>query len=620
MEDNGPAQHLLWPEAPGKRHRKGPPAVGEQHRQVSGVVRVRLLLRVEMSPGAIKGDIASGAAAAQRMDMQGKKAVPRQPGGPRDQQSTLLPGIEQDFSQQTGIGAVSTQHSAERRDALQQDLGQGRMSTVHGKRLQSYPSVCGPAPSRTNQNRTSRVRLILFPSHDYAARAALFHRTAVYIGGTRPIRTANAAPAGAVEAAGKNKTASTGETGDNTRLTETDIQAYLNTGKTGHTRNKKARLLESGKSPILTTAKAVKDFILSAIGGKSNGEVRGYGKVGTRFADAVRGVDSTVDIDGYYLELDADSLRHAYLQHSDAKQAGDISLSKQDFFNIPDYVDNFDYILAVENYRGKQKIRLAKKINGYSVILETVSGERNSLQVLNMIGMSTEKFMDKYKNQIRGAGSQGGASAQTVNTTSLHTDSTSNSAPIIADSSAKGNTQSAQNSGGQTGDDGVGAANAGFAGDYNRLQNQSERFHPEGEKAARPVDVPVEDFQGRSIPKSAATVLEAGATPDREFTQRIDSNRKGSQKEKSPEPDGSGDLCLMSCLLHSAGDLTRTEASGAHVHVLGRTVYNRLDALHVGLPGTVGAAVGVGDMDTEHNALIAKFTFGHSLIPPRFKG
>ena len=240
------------------------------------------------------------------------------------------------------------------------------------------------------------------------------------------------------------KNASTGEAGNNTRLTETDIQAYLNTGKTGHTRNKKARLLESGKSPILTTAKAVKDFILSAIGGKSSGEVRGYGKVGTRFADAVRGVDSTVDIDGYYLELDADSLRHAYLQHSDAKQAGDISLSKQDFLNIPDYVGNFDYVLAVENYRGKQKIRLAKKINGYSVILETVSGERNSLQVLNMIGMSTEKFMDKYKNQIRGAGSQGGASAQTVNTTSLHTDSTSNSAPIIADSSAGGNTQSAQ--------------------------------------------------------------------------------------------------------------------------------------------------------------------------------
>lgn len=99
--------------------------MGEQHRQVSGVVRVRLLLRVEMSPGAIKGDIASGAAAAQRMDMQGKKAVPRQPGGPRDQQSTLLPGIEQDFSQQTGIGAVSTQHSAERGTPSSRTWGRG---------------------------------------------------------------------------------------------------------------------------------------------------------------------------------------------------------------------------------------------------------------------------------------------------------------------------------------------------------------------------------------------------------------------------------------------------------------------------------------------------------------
>ena len=72
--------------------------------------------------------------------------------------------------------------------------------------------------------------------------------------------------------------------------------------------------------------------------------------------------------------------------------------------------------------------------------------------------------------------------------------------------------------------------------------------------------------------------------------------------------------------LHSAGDLTRTEASGAHVDVLGRTVDDRLDTLYVGLPGPIGAAVGVGDLNPEHNALIAKFTFGHSLIPPRSSG
>lgn len=65
-------------------------------------------------------------------------------------------------------------------------------------------------------------------------------------------------------------------------------------------------------------------------------------------------------------------------------------------------------------------------------------------------------------------------------------------------------------------DDGVGAANAGFAGAYHQLQNQTGEggFHPDGEKAARQVDVPKRDFDGRNIPKSAATVLEAEATPD----------------------------------------------------------------------------------------------------------
>ena len=47
--------------------------------------------------------------------------------------------------------------------------------------------------------------------------------------------------------------------------------------------------------------------------------------------------------------------------------------------------------------------------------------------------------------------------------------------------------------------------------------------------------------------------------------------------------------------------------------VLGGAVHDRLDALHIGLPGAVRAAVRVGNLNTEHNALIAKFTFGHSL-------
>ena len=62
--------------------------------------------------------------------------------------------------------------------------------------------------------------------------------------------------------------------------------------------------------------------------------------------------------------------------------------------------------------------------------------------------------------------------------------------------------------------------------------------------------------------------------------------------EKSPVPQHRG-FHLAIYRSHSAGDLTGTEASGADVYVGGSTLHDRLHALHVGLPGTVGTAVGV---------------------------
>ena len=64
-------------------------------------------------------------------------------------------------------------------------------------------------------------------------------------------------------------------------------------------------------------------------------------------------------------------------------------------------------------------------------------------------------------------------------------------------------------------EDGLGAANAGSLNTaYDRLQAQSSRFYPEGANTARPVDVPMEDFQGRPISRSASTVMGAQAIPD----------------------------------------------------------------------------------------------------------
>ena len=83
------------------------------------------------------------------------------------------------------------------------------------------------------------------------------------------------------------------------------------------------------------------------------------------------------------------------------------------------------------------------------------------------------------------------------------------SAPIIADSSAGGNTQSAQ-----TGpESSVGAAQMGFD-PYSNLQNQKSEFHEDGEKAARQVDVPTTDLNNQRIPKSVATVMESGNITD----------------------------------------------------------------------------------------------------------
>ena len=77
-------------------------------------------------------------------------------------------------------------------------------------------------------------------------------------------------------------------------------------------------------------------------------------------------------------------------------------------------------------------------------------------------------------------------------------------------------------------------------------------------------------------------------------------------------------LCTGRSESHCTSDLAGTEAAGAHIDVLGSTVNHSLNALDVGLPGTVGAAVGVGDLNTEGHALTTELTFGHIYKPPRW--
>ena len=180
-------------------------------------------------------------------------------------------------------------------------------------------------------------------------------------------------------------------------LSDNDLQGYIKTGKTLHTRNKKQRMLDAGKKPILTSEQEIREFMQNVISGKAGGEVRAFGRVSKRLSNEISKVRSTMELEGKYLEFAADALREAYKEHSLPKQKGDVELSDSDFVNLHHHIFEFDGALSVNNYNGKTEIHIYKKSNkGYYQIITVSSSERNSLQVTKLMGISKEKFEEKY--------------------------------------------------------------------------------------------------------------------------------------------------------------------------------------------------------------------------------
>ena len=68
--------------------------------------------------------------------------------------------------------------------------------------------------------------------------------------------------------------------------------------------------------------------------------------------------------------------------------------------------------------------------------------------------------------------------------------------------------------------------------------------------------------------------------------------------------------------LDSAGNLIRTQATGAGVNVARRTVDNRLNSLNVWFPGSVGTPVRMRNLNTESDTLSADVAFSHVSAPP----
>ena len=64
--------------------------------------------------------------------------------------------------------------------------------------------------------------------------------------------------------------------------------------------------------------------------------------------------------------------------------------------------------------------------------------------------------------------------------------------------------------------------------------------------------------------------------------------------------------------LDGALNLVGAEASGTCVNMAGSSIHDSRDAIDVGLPCTIGTAVGVRNLDTKGYTLTTKITLSHS--------
>lgn len=351
----------------------------------------------------------------------------------------------------------------------------------------------------------------------------------------------NVASDGAVEATGQNKTASTGETDakstmsmadftdtnspiwNNVRYEDTDTQVGIQRSvhqemvdagevvqipeetiqKVSESYPDLRTKKKSERTPILRQKMAelktsLRQFLSGLKGGSYEFEVNGNLLEARLYDTGVREVMEKITQNKasmlYHSEQIFQNARYLY---STPDYDGDPNIYRWNYFYTP--VQIGDQIMGV-------RIAVRDVVKGTDLTPES--------QIYNW-GIKTGATLDGGSRGPKVASS--GVSSVAPQDAALGTSASSaaSSAAIIAENSAEGNTQSAQGGRKYT-DDGVGAANAGFAGAYHQLQNQTGEggFHPDGEKAARQVDVPKKDFDGRNIPKSAATVLEAEATPD----------------------------------------------------------------------------------------------------------
>ena len=182
--------------------------------------------------------------------------------------------------------------------------------------------------------------------------------------------------------------------------TDEDVKKYMTTAPKNSTKKNTIRAWKAGEKVVLTSDDEIKHFISDAIDGKVVKQA-GYGIVNRRLSSDVKRIDNSIDIKDYYLELNPSDLQHGFNDHADPKQVGDLPLTKKDFEKIPEYIDTYDDILEVVHSGKFKKCTLGKRVNGYTVIVEFISDGRKALRPKTVYKMKTEKYLNKYGDQIK---------------------------------------------------------------------------------------------------------------------------------------------------------------------------------------------------------------------------
>ena len=322
--------------------------------------------------------------------------------------------------------------------------------------------------------------------------------------GVKTNANATASPLGATAKSQKQP----GATGESRRLTDADIEGYMRVGDRRHVRDTKQRIVDAGESPVLTKPEEFVAFIRNAFRRNIQKTVKGYGRVNNRFASAVKtATNGDINIDDYYLELDADKIAHISDHVGQDKNIRNIPLSEKQLEQLPEYIDNYDDLIDIIRRKdGSVRLMLGKKINGHSIILETVSKGRMSLHPVTAYQIDSADYEKYYKTRaIDRSSTSRPASADTVDISRpaiALNDSISETTPGV-------NTNSAET---PAPTDSMGAAPSGF--DPNsHLQYQYGTLQ-EGKNAVRPDDLPVSTDGANRVSQTAVTVKGAKVTPD----------------------------------------------------------------------------------------------------------